>query len=197
VVLAGRHFPLPLPATLGPPQTFERFALPRAKSHGRSAYIKRGCRCEICVAAQRGYYQANKDKIKSYARRYHQDNKERLLDDMREYRENNPEKFKKDTPERRVRHRESQQKRRALLLEAFVEEVDNTVVFEKFDYVCQGCGITCDKDAVWPAKNFPTLDHIIPISKGGEHSYSNTELLCLPCNAGKRDRVIERLAKHG
>ena len=35
----------------------------------------------------------------------------------------------------------------------------------------------------------PELDHIHPVSKGGAHSYANTQCLCRQCNAGKSDSL--------
>lgn len=36
-----------------------------------------------------------------------------------------------------------------------------------------------------------SLDHVVPISKGGSHTYSNVRVCCLPCNQKKGDRVSE------
>lgn len=36
-----------------------------------------------------------------------------------------------------------------------------------------------------------TLDHVIPISKGGEHSQANVVPCCKPCNNSKRDRDLD------
>lgn len=35
----------------------------------------------------------------------------------------------------------------------------------------------------------PTLDHIVPLSKGGEDSFQNTQALCKTCNAAKADTL--------
>lgn len=34
-----------------------------------------------------------------------------------------------------------------------------------------------------------TLDHIIPLSKGGTHTWDNVQLAHMSCNAGKCDRL--------
>ena len=46
------------------------------------------------------------------------------------------------------------------------------------DYKCLKCG---------QAENL-TMDHIVPLSKGGRHEFKNIQPLCLSCNSGKRDR---------
>jgi len=36
---------------------------------------------------------------------------------------------------------------------------------------------------------YPSLDHVIPLSKGGEHSMSNARLAHTYCNSIKSDQV--------
>lgn len=35
-----------------------------------------------------------------------------------------------------------------------------------------------------------TLDHVIPLSRGGEHSYDNLKIACRPCNVKKHTRTL-------
>lgn len=78
--------------------------------------------------------------------------------------------------------------RRARELGAFVEHVDPVVVFERDNYVCQGCGIPCPMEAKWPRLNAATHDHIVALANGGEHSYANAQTLCFGCNVSKGNR---------
>jgi 5-methylcytosine-specific restriction endonuclease McrA len=89
---------------------------------------------------------------------------------------------------RRAHQRVHKQKRRAAERGVHAEAVDPIKVFDRDGWRCQLCGIrtpkakrgTCKPDA-------PELDHIIPLSKGGEHTYRNTQCACRRCNGAKSD----------
>jgi 5-methylcytosine-specific restriction endonuclease McrA len=34
----------------------------------------------------------------------------------------------------------------------------------------------------------PSLDHVVPLARGGEHTYGNVRTACLGCNVRKRDQ---------
>lgn len=87
--------------------------------------------------------------------------------------------------------RTSRLRRKARVRGVTVELVNPNKVFERDGWRCHLCGKQTRKDkrgSIHPLA--PELDHIIPISKGGEHSYANTACSCRKCNATKSDRII-------
>jgi 5-methylcytosine-specific restriction endonuclease McrA len=72
-------------------------------------------------------------------------------------------------------------------------------LFKRFNYVCQGCNIKCvhPNDNNYNDDNCATIDHIKPISKGGDHTYTNTQLLCRKCNRikGANEKYFEHKQK--
>ncbi|MDP2292175.1 MAG: HNH endonuclease [Actinomycetota bacterium] len=51
-------------------------------------------------------------------------------------------------------------------------------LFARDDYRCQYCGTHAD-----------SLDHVVPRSRGGQHTWENVAAACRPCNLRKRDRT--------
>jgi 5-methylcytosine-specific restriction endonuclease McrA len=54
-------------------------------------------------------------------------------------------------------------------------------IFKRDNFECQYCGTRKDL----------TLDHVIPSSKGGQHTWSNLVTACKSCNTRKGDRSPE------
>lgn len=71
---------------------------------------------------------------------------------------------------------------------ATVEKVDPFKVFARDKWHCQNCGVSTPRSLRGSyADDAPELDHIKPLSKGGDHSYKNTQCLCRRCNQEKSD----------
>lgn len=75
--------------------------------------------------------------------------------------------------------------RRARKAAAFVEDVPLHALLERDGWTCGICEKPIPRDAVWPDRQSPSLDHVIPLSKGGEHSWANSQASHLSCNARK------------
>lgn len=71
-----------------------------------------------------------------------------------------------------------------------VELFDREQVFDRDGWTCRGCGVdvSLDVDALDPGS--ATVDHVVPLSRGGEHTMANTQCLCLMCNSTKQDRTM-------
>jgi 5-methylcytosine-specific restriction endonuclease McrA len=65
---------------------------------------------------------------------------------------------------------------------------------------CWYCGVvTNTTDRSWGSfgPDYPTLDHIIPLSRGGNHSEENVCLACGQCNVSKNNKTPEEWYKIG
>jgi|LakMenEpi03Aug12_release.lakeMendotaPanAssembly.Ray.scaffolds.fasta_scaffold532962_1 ribosomal protein S8 len=87
-------------------------------------------------------------------------------------------------------------KRRVIKRGSKYEVINRRTLFQRFNYICQGCNVKCvyPNDVNYNDDNCATIDHIKPISKGGSHTYDNTQLLCRKCNWMKKDN--EKYFKH-
>ena len=88
--------------------------------------------------------------------------------------------------------------RRRLAIKTAMVDRDITVLslFNKSRGQCAICGKPCDlndyteKDGYFIAgNNYPSIDHIIPLAKGGEHSWDNVQLAHRLCNSKKSDHL--------
>lgn len=68
-------------------------------------------------------------------------------------------------------------------------------LYERDNGVCYICGNVCDwTDSEWKdgvfivGRNYPTIEHLKPLSKGGSHTWNNIRLACLSCNSKKGSR---------
>jgi 5-methylcytosine-specific restriction endonuclease McrA len=66
---------------------------------------------------------------------------------------------------------------------AHVEHVEPFVVLERDDGLCGICGLDVDP------QHFD-IDHIIPLARGGEHSYRNVQVAHRRCNQRKGARLL-------
>lgn len=71
-------------------------------------------------------------------------------------------------------------------------EIDESItlkdVRQKFNDICQICGEKVNDNDIENGhikRLYPTVDHIIPLSKGGTHTWNNVQLAHMCCNAGK------------
>ena len=69
-------------------------------------------------------------------------------------------------------------------------------VIERDNGICYICGCRTSKDDHYYSRGwfacgdrYPTIDHVVPLAKGGMHTWGNVRLACHRCNRLKRDSV--------
>ena len=68
------------------------------------------------------------------------------------------------------------------------ERVNIELIFVRDEYKCKGCGtnvVRCKKYK----PNQATIDHMIPLSRGGTHTWDNLITLCHQCNSSKNNKT--------
>lgn len=90
---------------------------------------------------------------------------------------------------RRHDRRRSRLDRRARQKAAFVASVYPKRIYKRDDWTCQLCGKPIDREAVAPAPLAPTIDHVIPLNRGGTHEPGNVQAAHFICNSRKGDRL--------
>lgn len=78
-----------------------------------------------------------------------------------------------------------QEKKRALRWGVPYEPIDRAAVFARDDWKCHLCGELVDRLALFPDPDSPSLDHVVPMSRGGGHLWSNVATAHLGCNVRK------------
>lgn len=133
-------------------------------------------------AARVRFYEANKERVRAASNAWTAEWRTRNADALREYdrayRRNNPDQV-----------RAKNQRRRAQMLAAWDEDVDLVQLFDRDAGMCGICRQPVDPKVAWPDKMSKTLDHIVPLSRGGRHSWANAQLAHAVCNSRKNNSV--------
>lgn len=171
-----------------------------AASFGRRKDARDGLRswCLVCSRENdRIRRLAEPEKFKDRVRRYAESHKEQTAQRSARWRAAHPNNASERRRIRRAtnptlfrdQEREYVNRRRALLAGApVIELVRSSVVAERDGWICHICGEPVP-DEQFPSPKSPSMDHVIPLSRGGEHSYANVRLAHFGCNAGKKNRA--------
>lgn len=169
---------------------------------GKRTASKDGLRaeCKECrVKSSAKYYLENSEKIKAdvkkyrladheryiaAARKYRLNNKEKLRIKSKKYQSNNPKihalSSKKYQLANKEKYRDYANTRRARKISNGVYEISTKELNKLYKSSCFYCG----------SNNSIQADHIIPISKGGQHSIGNLVPACAKCNNSKKDKFL-------
>lgn len=158
--------------------------------------------CKNCTKA----YRASRGSLAyESVKRWRQENRERFMEHHRSYSREyharryvpRPRPSVSEEQQRANRHRLSQEwdqrnpERRQAIRQAYrarrrlatgtVIAAEWRALCEYYDNRCLCCGVIGSL----------TMDHVVPLSKGGTHTIDNVQPLCGKCNSRKRDKVID------
>jgi len=126
----------------------------------------------------------NPEKVREAGRRQYAGNIKHHLAVKKEWRLANPEAVKAILEKHRLNHlpkmAEKSHKRRAKLRGNGVFQVTEKELIRLYASPCAHCG----------TMENVTIDHIIPVARGGRHSIGNLQPLCLTCNSSKNAKTM-------
>jgi hypothetical protein len=96
--------------------------------------------------------------------------------------------FDRDPAAKRVRDRIRSSRRRAVARAVESERVDRDLVGNRDRWRCGICRRAIDRGLTWPDQASASLDHVVPLSEGGPHTYANTRIAHLACNVTRSNR---------
>jgi 5-methylcytosine-specific restriction endonuclease McrA len=73
------------------------------------------------------------------------------------------------------------------------DDIDALVLFELHAWICYVCKKPINKYLRVPHWAAATVEHIVPISKGGTHTWDNVAPAHLRCNLDKADSMLDNL----
>jgi 5-methylcytosine-specific restriction endonuclease McrA len=139
--------------------------------------------CEVCVAASRdAWYHANKERAAEKNAKWMASNKPRKRETNSAWRKRHPEQAKaaieahySSNPEMYATYRSNRRARKRAAPGGGITPDDIRRISEAQAWRCACC----------KEKKPLTLDHIIPLARGGAHDASNAQMLCKSCNSSK------------
>ena len=133
----------------------------------------RATHCDEIVEYQCRYRATHCDEQCEYDRKYHEVHRDERAKYNRQWCKANPDK-----------RRENERCRRARKNGTIVGEIDEAAIYAR-DKVCIYCSAAEDL----------TLDHLIPLARGGPHSQDNLAVACRKCNSRKGTKTYEEFVK--
>jgi len=182
------------------------FAADRNRRDGRSPW------CRACHAAygrenakriserKRARYQANPTRDNVRSRAWRAANPERCTEYRCDRYAANPERaaersraWQQANPERRRQSDDTRRAKKAGAWQGYV--IDRFSVFERDNWTCQLCHEPIDPTLAGRHPMMATIDHVVPFTRGGLHTYKNVQAAHFGCNSAKKGELEQAAEK--
>jgi 5-methylcytosine-specific restriction endonuclease McrA len=120
----------------------------------------------------------NPEPARIACRAYYLRNLEKMRERGRKQARENPEAARARVYARRARKKGASVR----------ERVYRSVVWRRDEGTCHICNLPCDPNR-WD------MDHVVPLARGGDHSYANIRVAHPVCNNSKRTRLMSELVR--
>ncbi len=144
---------------------------------------------ETWLIGQRKWYAENKERCRIRNLKYKKLHKERLKATAVVYHQNNHSKIVEYTRLWCSRNKDKiaqvQHARRSKQFSAPYEDCTTKIKLLRTSRFCHWCCRRLTPETV-------TIDHVIPLNRGGHHIKDNLVAACNPCNASKSDNLVHQ-----
>jgi len=149
-------------------------------------YVSQPNTCKACIKAYAmQYYTDNREarlvRMRVYGKEHYSDNREYYTNKNRAWKANNRERANELSRERNRRNYSTEAnrvrmlKRRAMRMGNGCTDVSAADLREIKQQPCLACG----------TRESITIEHLVPLARGGRHSIGNLAPLCKSCNSSK------------
>ncbi len=163
----------------------------KIRAYHRDYYSKNK---KLCRSYQKKHYLKNREKEIARCSAWNKKNPRKVADSMQRCRDRRPEyyyqyqkKYVKEHHEMyRISWRNKDHKRRSITKLGHVSALDWKLILKSTNGCCFYCGI---------GNINMTMDHYIPLSKGGQHYPKNIVPACHKCNSRKNNMMPDLFMK--
>lgn len=167
----------------------------RITQQNKRRYLRNKEKCKI---HNKEYRLKNKEKLNNYNKKYQKDNalkinerKRELYNENIEFKRMKQRKKYKENIEYKIRKNAYNQNRRKLIRDSglVISPEEIMKLYYQQDGICFYCTTKLDEFTF-------TIDHYIPLSKGGLHQIENIRISCKNCNCIKYNKMPEEFYKY-
>lgn len=156
--------------------------------HGRSStYRKRGCRCDLCRVAYNAECRIHQAVARLRAGRSLRQCAACGVD----FNPRANQILCSPACRKAQLGRYGDHRSRAAFWGVKYEQIDRQSLFDRDGWVCGICALPVDPTVEFPDVGSPTIDHVMPMSRGGGHVWANVQLAHFYCNTAKGNRDLE------